>query len=65
MTITFNTTVYGWANGHAPRGFGNWGFEFEGTEFWFAGKYSEAKRACIKQIKAVTNDAYVMVEVLP
>lgn len=67
LEIEFSTSRYEWAYGHAPRGYGDWGFRFDGLEFWANGKYGEAKRACIKHIKELVSDrqdAFVTVYVL-
>ena len=51
-----------------PRGYGYWGFEFEGHEFWTTGTLTEAKKACRAHIKEVAPEGYkgyVIVNVLP
>lgn len=68
MTIEFTTREYEFENGRAPKGYGYWGFEFEGYEFWHQGTLGEAKKACRKEIKRLAPkdyDGYVIVNVLP
>ena len=36
-------------NGNGPAGFGNWGFDMDGDEIFFTGKYSAAKRQAIEE----------------
>ena len=66
--IEFSTSNYCWTYGHEPKGYGMWGFGFEGHE-WFAptGTYAQAKKACIQHIKEIAPadyDGYVIVKVL-
>lgn len=69
MKIEFTDSEYRFENGHAPKGFGRWGFQFEGSyEFWATGTLGEAKKACKAYIKEVAPIDYVgtvTVNILP
>ena len=58
MDIEFSTREYEWTYGHKPRGYGWWYFTFEGLDFSATGKYSEAKRACVKHIHEIAPHGY-------
>jgi len=67
MRIEFDTTKYAYEYGHTPRGYGFWGFAFEGYEFWAKGTYTEAKRACVADVRQKAPAGYagtVRVDVL-
>ena len=53
MTIEFTNREYMCEHGRQPKGYGRWGFEFEGYEFWATGTLTEAKRACKAYIKEI------------
>lgn len=68
MAIEFNDSEYRYEDGCAPKGYGYWGFAYEGYEFWTTGTYTEAKKACRKDVKEhAPKDyhGYVEVKVLP
>lgn len=68
MTIEFSTREYLREHMRMPKGYGYWGFEFEGHEFWAYGTLTEAKKACrahIKEVAPAGYDGYVVVKVLP
>ena len=68
MTIEFTDREYRHESGHAPRGYGRWGFSFEGYEFWATGTLTEAKKACRAEIKRLAPKDYtnlVIVNILP
>ncbi len=68
MTVTFLDNVYRYENGKAPKGYGRWGFSFEGYEFWATGTLSEAKKECRKEIKRLAPENYsgeVYVDIMP
>lgn len=68
MKIEFTDREYRYENGHAPRGIGFWGFNFEGHEFWASGTLSEAKKKCMKEVRRLAPDGYpgtVHVNILP
>lgn len=68
MTIIFSSREYEFENGRKPKGFGYWGFEFEGHEFWATGTLGEAKKACMKEIRRIAPAGYTMmveVNILP
>lgn len=68
MRIEFSDSEYRFENGHAPKGFGYWGFEFEGHEYWTSGTLTEAKKACKAEVKRFAPAGYVgnvCVKVLP
>lgn len=69
ITIDFTTREYVRDHGKAPRGYGRWGFEFEGCyEFWHTGTFAECKKACREYVKSVAPEGYtgfVTVNVLP
>ncbi len=68
MMMEFSTREYEREHGKAPKGFGYWGFEFEGYTFWHSGTYTQAKKACRTDVKAkAPNDyqGYVIINVLP
>lgn len=67
MTIEFSTREYEFTHGRTPKGYGHWGFTFEGHEFWATGTYAEAKKACRKEVKRLAPeryDGFVTVKVL-
>ena len=67
MKIEFSTREYEFSHGKMPKGWGYWGFTFEGHEFWATGTYAEAKKACRQEIKRLAPegyDGYVIVNVL-
>lgn len=51
MKIEFSNRQQLIAYGKAMRGYGNWGFEYLGKEFWTVGTLTEAKKACRKHIQ--------------
>lgn len=68
MRIEFSDREYRYENGKAPKGFGFWGFSFEGYEFWKSGTLTEAKKACKEYVKQVAPADYVgtvIVNILP
>jgi len=69
MKIEFSNSQYMHEYGRNPRGgYGYWGFECEGLEFWAYGTLTEAKKEVRKQIKeAAPKDykGYVIAYVLP
>lgn len=68
MKIEFTDSEYRFENGHAPKGYGMWGFSFEGHEFWSTGTLTQAKKACRDEIKRLAPEGYtgcVEVNVLP
>ena len=69
MKIEFTDSEYRFESGHAPKGYGRWGFEFEGSyEFWHTGTLTEAKKACREYVKKVAPVGYaetVTVNILP
>lgn len=68
MTILFTDREYKIENGRAPKGFGYWGFDFEGHEFWVQGTLTFAKKACKAEIKRIAPKDYkeiVYVNILP
>ena len=68
MKIEFTDTEYRIENGRAPKGYGYWGFGFEGREFWAYGTLTEAKkkcRECVRECAPVGYDGTVYVNVLP
>ena len=69
MKINFSDNEYKCEHGRAPKGYGYWGFSFEGSyEFWATGTLTEAKKACRQYVKEVAPEGYaenVTVKVLP
>lgn len=68
MTIEFSDREYRWEHGKSPKGYGYWGFEFEGREFWAYGTRAQAQKACREEIKRVAPEGYtgtVVVNILP
>lgn len=68
MKIEFTDREYRFENGKAPKGYGFWGFSFEGYEFWHTGTLTEAKKACknyIKQVAPADYVGFVTVNILP
>ena len=69
MRIEFTNSEYKWENGRAPKGYGRWGFAFEGCyEFWYTGTLTDAKKACRAYVKEVAPSDYagtVTVNILP
>ena len=68
MTIEFTDAEYRFEDGHAPKGYGFWGFEFEGHEFWAKGTLTEAKKACraeVRRLAPAGYKGYVSVNILP
>jgi len=68
MKISFEDREYKIENGRAPRGYGHWGFTFEGYEFWASGTLTDAKRKCREKIKRLAPNGYtgtVFVNILP
>jgi len=51
MKIEFSNRQQLIAFGKCHRGYGNWGFEYLGKEFWATGTLTEAKKACREHIK--------------
>jgi len=52
MSVHFNTGPYYFSHGCAPRGYGMWGFYFDGGEPWFTtGSYAYAKKAATAEAK--------------
>lgn len=65
--VWFSTHEFEREHNKAPRGYGFWGFRFEGHEFWAKGTYTEAKMACIREVSRLAPAGYsnaVSVEVL-
>lgn len=68
MKYEFSDSEYRFENGHAPKGYGYWGFSFEGLEFWAYGTLTEAKKACKAEIRRVAPADYigtVFINILP
>lgn len=68
MKIEFSDSEYRFVSGHAPKGYGYWGFQFKGYEFWSTGTLTEAKKACRAEVKRVVPSDYIgtiIVKVLP
>ena len=68
MKIEFSTREYQIEHLRMPKGYGYWGFEFEGHEFWATGTLAEAKKACRQNVKEVAPADYtgtVIVNILP
>lgn len=68
MKIEFTDSEYRFENGHAPKGYGCWGFSFEGREFWATGTLTQAKKSCREEIRRVAPIGYglpVTVNILP
>lgn len=68
MTILFTDKEYRYENGRAPKGFGRWGFSFEGHEFWATGTLRDAKIECKREVKRLAPADYsgiVYVNILP
>lgn len=68
MGIEFTTSEYRFEHGKDPKGYGFWGFEFEGHEFWHSGTLTEAKKECRKEVKRLAPEGYegyVFVNILP
>lgn len=68
MKIEFTTSEYKFENGRSPKGYGYWGFSFEGYQFWVSGNYGDAKRACGEEVRRLAPKGYagtVIVNVLP
>lgn len=60
MTIEFNTSRYEWSYGHKPKGYGVWGFSFEGYEvFAPSSTYGEAKKWCRAKVKELAPKGYI------
>lgn len=58
MRINFDDSEYKFENGRAPKGYGSWGFQFEGYEFWAHGTLAEAKKACRAEVKRLAPAGY-------
>ena len=59
MKIEFSNSQYIREYGKAPKGgYGYWGFECEGHEFWAYGTLTEAKKQVRKQIKEAAPEGY-------
>lgn len=69
MKIEFTDTEYRFVSGHAPKGWGYWGFTFAGgMTFWTTGTLTEAKKACkayVKECAPADHVGTVMVKILP
>ena len=67
MKIEFVDTKYRFEHGHAPKGYGYWGFKFGGLTFWAWGTLTDAKKSCKSYVReAVLPDAgTVTVNILP
>lgn len=68
MTIEFTDTEYRIEHGRAPKGYGRWGFGFEGYIFWATGTLTQAKKECRAEVRRVAPEGYslpVMVNILP
>jgi len=68
MKISFSDTEYRREHGSNPKGYGFWGFTFEGYEFWASGTLTDAKKKCKEEIKRVAPEGYtgiVTVNILP
>lgn len=68
MRIWFDDNEYRYEHNKAPKGYGCWGFTFEGHEFWAHGTLTEAKKACRQEVKRLAPKNYkddVWVNVLP
>lgn len=51
MKVEFSNRQQLIAYGKVMRGYGLWGFEYLGKEFWTTGTLTEAKKACREHIK--------------
>jgi hypothetical protein len=62
--IEFSTTQYQFSHGKQPRGYGYWGFFFDGESEpqFYTGKFSDAKKTA--RAYAVTK-GHVKIEVAP
>ena len=58
MKIEFKDSMYRFENGHAPKGYGQWLFSFEGYTYWTSGTLTEAKRHCREYVKKVAPEGY-------
>lgn len=58
MKIEFSNREYINEYGRIPGGYGYWGFECEGHEFWAYGTLTEAKAVVRKQIKEIAPKDY-------
>lgn len=68
MKIEFTDREYCYEHGKGPKGYGRWGFEFEGHEFWATGTLGEAKKACKAEIRRIAPEGYtetVYANILP
>ena len=68
MTIIFSTREYQHEHGKAPKGYGYWGFEFEGLTCWEKGTLRDAKRMAMATIRKAAPAGYtgtVEVNILP
>ena len=68
MKIEFTNKEYKYEHGSAPKGYGRWGFTFEGYEFWSTGTLTDAKKACRAEVKRLAPADYkglVLVNILP
>ena len=68
MKINFSDTEYRREHSKSPKGYGFWGFTFEGHEFWASGTLTDAKKKCEEEIKCVAPEGYtgiVTVNILP
>ena len=68
MAIIFSSSEYQREHGKAPKGYGRWGFEFEGREFWATGTLTDAKKETVAEIRRVAPEGYtgtVYVNILP
>ncbi len=54
MIVTVLTSKFEGVHGRKPRGTGVWAFMIDNEEHFFRGKYSEAKKAAIRQAKAMS-----------
>ena len=65
--IVFSTREFRTSHMTEPRGYGYWGFFFEGRgEAWFtSGTFAEAKRAAKEEARRRFNEGTVVIEVAP
>lgn len=68
MKIEFTDREYWHEHMKAPKGYGHWGFQFEGHEFWATGTLGDAKKACKAEVHRIAPEGYtgiVYVNIMP
>lgn len=68
IEIRFNDTDYKYIHHSAPKGLAEWGFVYEGHEFYSIGSFTRAKQLCREEIRRnESQDSYkvVYVDILP